>query len=101
MLQKRADRLDCGGVIVKYLFWLTTALVAGARLAIAQQTEVKLLSQQERAQIERRAENEFFIKGPVVIGSITFKQQAVPDGGFMLMGINVYDVIKRSCFPSR
>lgn len=86
---------------MKRLFWLTSALVAGAPLAIAQQTEVKLLSQQECAQIERRAEKEFFIKGSVVIGSITLEQQAVPDGGFMLMGINVYDVIKRSCFPSR
>lgn len=86
---------------MKYVLCGTYVLVAGASFAFAQQREVKLLSQQECAQIKRLSEKEFFVTGPLVMGSITLQEQAVPEGGLMMMGVDLFDVIKRSCYSHR
>jgi hypothetical protein len=63
--------------------------------------DVKLLTPAECAMITKRPQGDFYVTGPIKIGSLTISNQNVPKHGFVMDGIDNYDVIERSCFDGK
>lgn len=78
-----------------------TVLYGLPSIAQQQQPTVKLLSADECKLVERRNPSEFFVKGPLVIGSMEFTGSVVGRGSGLINGIDVFEVIERSCFKER
>jgi hypothetical protein len=62
---------------------------------------VRVLTPAECALITKRSDTEFFIKGPVTIGDITFEESTLTRTGTVNNGIDEFDVIDRSCFKGK
>ena len=73
--------------------------------ALAQQrpapADVKMLTPAECALIDKRSENEFYIRGPVIIGGVKIWDQEIKRRGISVNGVDNFDVVQRSCFMGK
>jgi hypothetical protein len=84
---------------------LIVAALAGNAVSLAAEPqkapEIKMLTPTECALITKRSDNEFYVKGPVVIGGITMTESSLSKNGIILNGVDNFDVINRSCFNGK
>jgi hypothetical protein len=92
-------------VKMRVIVALIVAALAGNAVSLAaeqQKTpEIKMLTPAECALITKRSDNEFYVKGPVVIGGITMTESSLSKNGIILNGVDNFDVINRSCFNGK
>lgn len=62
---------------------------------------VKMLTPAECAQITKRSDNEFHVKGTVTIGGVTMTDSSIGRNGIIFNDVDNFDVINRSCFQGR
>jgi hypothetical protein len=83
----------------------TTATLAAHGAAVGKEggaaPAVKLLTPAECAQITKRSDTQFYIKGPLTIGGVTIENSTLTPNGIVFNGVDNFDVIKRSCFNGR
>jgi hypothetical protein len=84
------------------IFFLFAMFLAGAANAQERKApEMKMLTPAECALITKRSDNEFYIKGPVTIGGMTFAESSLTRKGIVNKGVDNFDVVNRSCFNGK
>jgi hypothetical protein len=76
----------------------------GVSWAAAEQQKppsVKMLAPAECALITKRSDDEFYVKGPITIGSVTLTDSSISRKGIIVNDVDNFDVINRSCFNGK
>jgi hypothetical protein len=84
-------------IAIAIAMFITQAWAAEEQKAPA----VKMLTPAECAQITKRSDNEFYVKGTVTIGSVTMTDSSIGRNGIVMNDVDNFDVINRSCFSGR
>jgi hypothetical protein len=85
--------------MMNMLIIATAAIVAVD--AQAQENDLvsgKLLTQAECSQIAKLSNDEFYIKGPIIIANGRMTDTKVPRRAIGIGGVDMFDLISRSCF---
>jgi len=80
---------------------LSVVILSTVTGALAQDNEranVKMLTPAECAQVDQRSDDELFVRGEIKIGDLTIGNSSFARAGIDIGGIDIFDVIKRSCF---
>jgi hypothetical protein len=88
---------------MKAIVAITIAMFSAQAWAAEEQKApaVKMLTPAECAQITKRSENEFYVKGTVTIGGVTMTDSSIGRNGIIFNDLDNFDVINRSCFQGR
>jgi hypothetical protein len=85
-------------VVLTILFAVITT---GAFAQERKVPEIKMLAPADCDLIEKRSENEFYIRGPVTLGGLTMINQSLARRGVISNGVDYFDIIQRSCYAGR